>query len=48
MQGIEPRVTAAVYDILSVEASVASRTSLGGTAPDTVRRAAAEARNRFL
>ncbi len=48
MQGIEPRVTAAVYDILSVEASVASRTSLGGTAPGNVRRAAAEARKRFL
>jgi argininosuccinate lyase len=37
-----------VFDVLSVEASVASRTSFGGTAPDNVRAAAAEARARFL
>ena len=30
----------AVYDVLAVEASVASRTSYGGTAPENVRRAA--------
>ena len=40
MQSVDPRITAAVFDVLSVEASVASRTSYGGTAPDNVRRAA--------
>jgi len=37
MQGVEPRITAAVLDVLSVEASVKSRTSYGGTAPKNVR-----------
>ena len=37
MQGIEPRITAAVYDVLGVRNSVASRTSFGGTAPANVR-----------
>ncbi len=37
MQAIEPRVTAQALDVLSVEASVASRTSYGGTAPANVR-----------
>ena len=36
MQAIEPGITAAIYDVLSVEASVASRTSYGGTAPANV------------
>jgi argininosuccinate lyase len=40
MQGIEPRITKAVFDVLSVERSVASRTSQGGTAPANVRREA--------
>jgi argininosuccinate lyase len=48
MRGVEPRITAAVFDVLGVDASVASRTSFGGTAPDNVRRAAAAARERFL
>jgi len=48
MQSVEPGITADVYGVLTVEASVASRTSLGGTAPDRVRAAAAEARRRFL
>jgi argininosuccinate lyase len=34
---IDARIDARVYDVLSVEASVASRTSYGGTAPDQVR-----------
>jgi len=42
MQGIEPGITAAVFDVLSVAASVASRTSYGGTAPANVAKAAAE------
>ncbi len=41
MQEEEPRITQAVYDVLSVDASVASRTSLGGTAPGLVAARAA-------
>jgi argininosuccinate lyase len=40
MQGVEPRITAEVYDVLGVERSVKSRTSYGGTAPANVRRQA--------
>jgi argininosuccinate lyase len=40
MQGEEPRITEAIYDVLAVAASVASRTSEGGTAPANVTRAA--------
>jgi argininosuccinate lyase len=40
MQAIEPRITAGVLDVLSAEASVASRASFGGTAPANVRREA--------
>jgi argininosuccinate lyase len=40
MQAVEPRITEAVYSVLSVERSVKSRTSYGGTAPVNVRRAA--------
>ena len=42
MQEIEPGITAAVFDVLPVERSVASRTSFGGTAPDNVRAQARE------
>jgi argininosuccinate lyase len=48
MQSVEPRITAEVFGVLTVEKSVASRTSFGGTAPDNVRRAAAAARQRLL
>ncbi len=41
MQSVEPGITEDVYSVLSVEASVASRTSLGGTAPANVAREAA-------
>jgi len=44
LQAIDSRITAAVFDVLGVEASVASRTSFGGTAPDQVRARIAEAR----
>ncbi|MCG8441764.1 MAG: argininosuccinate lyase, partial [Caulobacterales bacterium] len=37
MKAIEPRVTEGVFDVLSPEASVASRTSYGGAAPERVR-----------
>ncbi|WP_375249608.1 argininosuccinate lyase [Sphingomonas sp.] len=44
LQAIDARITAGVYDVLSVDASVASRRSFGGTAPDNVRAAIAAAR----
>jgi argininosuccinate lyase len=42
MQAVEPRITAGVFDVLTVEASVRSRTSYGGTAPANVAAMAAE------
>jgi argininosuccinate lyase len=48
LQSVEPRITADVFTVLSVERSVASRTSYGGTAPDMVRRAIARARECYL
>jgi argininosuccinate lyase len=41
MQAVEPRITEGVYQVLTVEASVASRTSYGGTAPANVAAQAA-------
>ncbi|MEQ8178440.1 MAG: argininosuccinate lyase [Amphiplicatus sp.] len=38
MQKIEPRITPEIFSVLTVDASIASRTSYGGTAPDNVRR----------
>ena len=40
LQSIEPRITQEVFSVLSVDASVASRTSFGGTAPENVKREA--------
>jgi argininosuccinate lyase len=40
LQAIEPRITNAVYAVLTVENSVKSRVSNGGTAPRNVRREA--------
>ncbi|MEO8115311.1 MAG: argininosuccinate lyase [Phenylobacterium sp.] len=37
LQALEPRITKGVYDVLTPNASVASRKSYGGTAPDQVR-----------
>ncbi len=48
MQEIEPGITADVFGVLGVDKSVESRASYGGTAPTNVRRAVAEARQRFL
>jgi argininosuccinate lyase len=48
LQGLEPRITAAAFEVLSVERSVASRTSLGGTAPVRVAEAIQAARERYL
>jgi argininosuccinate lyase len=48
MRKIEPRIDKGVFKVLSVEASVESRTSLGGTSPVRVKQALVEARRRFL
>jgi argininosuccinate lyase len=40
MQGVEKRITAAVFSVLSPQNSVKSRTSYGGTAPQNVRKTA--------
>src|ERR671919_1729284 len=48
LRAIEPRITAEVFEVLSVERSVASRTSFGGTAPARVREAIKAAKERYL
>ncbi|WP_417842426.1 argininosuccinate lyase [Thalassospira sp.] len=48
LQKIEPKITSAVFDVLTVEASVAARKSFGGTAPERVRESVAAAKERFL
>ncbi len=48
MRSVEPRITPDLYKVLGADNAVASRESLGGTAPRNVRRAAAQARKRFL
>ena len=40
MQKVEPRITKAVFSVLSVENSVKSRVSYGGTAPQNVTKMA--------
>ncbi|WP_372055025.1 argininosuccinate lyase [Tistrella mobilis] len=48
LAAVDARITAEAMAVLTVDASVRSRTSFGGTAPDGVRARAAEARERFL
>ena len=48
LQSVDDRLTTDALKILSVEASVTSRSSYGGTAPDNVRAQIAAARDRFL
>ena len=48
LREVEPAIDERVFEVLSVEHSVASRVSLGGTAPERVREAIAAARERFL
>jgi argininosuccinate lyase len=48
MQAVHAGITDAVYAVLTAEASVASRKSYGGTAPDRVREAVQAAKERFL
>ncbi|MBX7526166.1 argininosuccinate lyase [Qipengyuania vesicularis] len=47
LRSIDSRIDERVFDVLSVEASVAARTSYGGTAPIRVREQVREARNRL-
>jgi argininosuccinate lyase len=47
MQAVEPTITKAVYGVLDIDSSVASRNSYGGTAPDRVRAAIKAARKRY-
>jgi argininosuccinate lyase len=44
LRGIDERIDQRVYDVLSVEASVRSRTSYGGTAPERAREQIANAK----
>ena len=48
MQTVEENITDTVFDVLTVENSVKSLTSFGGTAPDNVRTQLVRARERFL
>ena len=41
MQSVEPRVTGEIFEVLTVQSSVASRVSYGGTAPANVAKQAA-------
>lgn len=40
MQSVEAQIDASIFEVLTVESSLASRTSEGGTAPESVTRAA--------
>lgn len=48
MQSVESKITKDILDVLGVDNSVRSRKSFGGTSPDNVRSAVAEARKRYL
>ncbi|MDA1089871.1 MAG: argininosuccinate lyase [Proteobacteria bacterium] len=48
MQSVSPDITESVFGVLSVEDSLKSRDSFGGTAPGRVQDAVNEARKRFL
>ena len=48
LQAVDDRIDAEVYEVLSVEASVRSRRSYGGTAPERVRAAVQAARQEIL
>ncbi|MGI9493280.1 MAG: argininosuccinate lyase, partial [Geminicoccaceae bacterium] len=48
LQSIDKRITEEIFQFLTVEQSVTSRTSFGGTAPDNVLDAVRHARVRYL
>jgi argininosuccinate lyase len=45
LQAIDTRISAEIFDVLTVDASTASRTSHGGTAPSEIRKRIAEAKS---
>ena len=47
LKRIDGRIDERIYDVLSVEASVRSRTSYGGTAPERVREQIAKAKEQL-
>ncbi|MBT9591603.1 MAG: argininosuccinate lyase, partial [Thiobacillus sp.] len=47
LQAFSPMITQDVYDVLTLEGSLAARDHLGGTAPTQVRAAIARARKRL-
>lgn len=47
MQSVESKISVKVFDVLSVEKSVESRTSLGGTSPVNVKKATKEAKKKY-
>jgi argininosuccinate lyase len=47
MKSVEPKITKDIFNVLSVENSVASRVSLGGTAPSNVEKAIKEAKRKY-
>lgn len=47
MQAIDERIDSTVYNALGVDASVAARTSLGGTAPETVMKSLKIAKKKY-
>ena len=48
MQSVEPGITEDIFNVLSVEKSVESRTSHGGTAPENVKKAVEKAKETYL
>ena len=48
LQGFDPRIDEAVFEVLSLDKSVASRTSHGGTAPGKVAEALSRAKVKYL
>ena len=48
MQSIEPKITPDVYAVLTLEYSVNSRKSYGGTAPGNVKKMITKAKNQYL
>jgi argininosuccinate lyase len=48
LQSVEPRITNDIFRVLSVENSVASRVSFGGTAPANVKKSVQDAKRRYL
>lgn len=47
LQSVEPKITKDIFNVLSVENSVASRTSFGGTSPENVSKMVKEAKKRI-